>query len=156
MIISISGLKNSGKDLVGKIIQYLAIKNRQYSFEKFVEYTSKHNVWGEDGHYPYMSDWKIKKFADKLKDIVCILLDCSRKDLENEEFKDKELDEKWEVFNCLVLVDDDLSNRHEFLATSEVIGKMGIKDIVKSFSKKSPSFQNLDGEYQYYSIEYLG
>ena len=129
MIISISGLKNSGKDLVGNIIQYLAIKNRQYSFEKFVEYTSKHNVWGEDGHYPYMSDWKIKKFADKLKDIVCILLDCSREDLENEEFKDKELDEEWnQYFNAgmngilyLITKEDYLKNIDSSLVWEEVL-----------------------------------
>lgn len=43
---------------------------------------------------PY-SDWKIKKFADKLKDIVCMLIGCTRGQLENREFKEKELGEEW-------------------------------------------------------------
>lgn len=39
--------------------------------------------------------WKIKKFADKLKDIICLLIGCSRDQLENESFKSKELGEEW-------------------------------------------------------------
>ena len=42
------------------------------------------------------SPYKIKKFADKLKDIVCILLGCTRNQLENREFKEKELGEEWD------------------------------------------------------------
>lgn len=41
------------------------------------------------------SNWKIVKFADKLKDIVCILIGCNRRDLEDREFKEKELGEEW-------------------------------------------------------------
>ena len=40
-------------------------------------------------------NWKIVKFADKLKDIVCLLIGCERKKLENREFKEKELGEDW-------------------------------------------------------------
>ena len=42
-----------------------------------------------------MSRFIIKKYADKLKDIVCLLIGCSRVDLENRVFKDKELGEEW-------------------------------------------------------------
>jgi len=39
---------------------------------------------------------KIKKFADKLKDIACLLIGCTRADLEDREFKEKELGEEWD------------------------------------------------------------
>ncbi len=64
-LIGITGRSGSGKDEIGKIIQKLA------------------------PHYIN------KKFADKLKDIVCLLIGCTREDLENEEFKNKELGEEW-------------------------------------------------------------
>ena len=67
MIYGISGKKGSGKDLVGKIIQ----GNTQP---------------------PY----RVMKFADKIKDIVCLLTGCSRDDLENREFKERELGEEWD------------------------------------------------------------
>ena len=82
MIIAISGKINSGKDTVGKIIQYLTNKSNAYPFDLKSDYS-------------YKSEWQIKKFADKLKDIVCILLNCTREQLENREFKEKELGEEW-------------------------------------------------------------
>jgi hypothetical protein len=90
MIISISGLKNSGKDLVGRIIQWI---NSPADQEEGWEFNIKDDY--------NVGDWKIKKFADKLKDIVCILLDCSREDLENEEFKNKELGEEWWYYSVI-------------------------------------------------------
>ena len=41
------------------------------------------------------SNYQIKKFADKLKDIACLLIGCTREHLEDREFKEKELGEKW-------------------------------------------------------------
>ena len=82
MLISVSGKINSGKDTVGKIIQYLTNKSNVYPFDLKLDYS-------------YRSNWQIKKFADKLKDIVCILLNCTREQLENREFKEKELGEEW-------------------------------------------------------------
>lgn len=91
MIIGISGKKQSGKDTVGKIIQYLAIdgETNYKSFEDFLEYYS-------DGieQYPF----EIKKFADKVKDIVCLLINCTREQLEEEEFKNTELGEEWWIW----------------------------------------------------------
>lgn len=43
--------------------------------------------------------YEVKKFADKLKDIVCILLGCTRQQLEDREFKEKELGDEW---NCWI------------------------------------------------------
>ena len=46
-------------------------------------------------------NWKIVKFADKLKDIVCLLIGCTRQQLECREFKEKELGEEWGVWKVV-------------------------------------------------------
>lgn len=92
MIISISAKAGSGKDIIGKIIQYLTSENNRkktgydISFDEFVN-----KAWNEES----LSGWQIKKFADKLKDIVCIILGCTREQLEDREFKEKELGKEW-------------------------------------------------------------
>ena len=97
MLIGINGRINSGKDLIGKIIQSLDwyYNGHKESIRKKytdIEYTQ--NVIS--GMFQQYSSYKIKKFADKLKDIVCILLGCTRKQLEDRNFKDKWLGEEWE------------------------------------------------------------
>ena len=100
MIIGISGHIGSGKNLVGKIIQYLLLKKE-----------NKDSIWSKDAYFgdhptaaqwlDTYSDWKIKKFTDKLKDIVCIIIDCTREQLEDREFKEKELGEEWWYYKAL-------------------------------------------------------
>lgn len=87
MIIGVSGKIGSGKDEVGKIIQYLTHVNPNND-------STTYEQWNNMLNYN-MCSWKIKKFADKLKDIVCLLLGCTREQLEDREFKEKELGEKW-------------------------------------------------------------
>ena len=81
-ILAISGRKTSGKDVIGKIIQYLTGESTVYPFDLNIDYSHK-------------SNWEVKKFADKLKDIICLLIGCTREQLENESFKSKELKEEW-------------------------------------------------------------
>ena len=94
MIIGINGKIGTGKDTVGKIIQYLtdeyAVKDKLTYNEWLKEYYEI-----EEGNNKTASSWAVKKFADKLKDIVCLLLDCTREQLEDREFKEKELGEEW-------------------------------------------------------------
>lgn len=90
MIIAISGKIGSGKDTVGKIIQYLTHVDTNTDSTSFKEWTEMLHT--------NMGDFKIKKFADKLKDIVCLLIGCTRKQLEDREFKEKELGEEWRVW----------------------------------------------------------
>ena len=95
MIISISGKINSGKDTVAAIIQYLIWKNKVEKGEKTnLHYTFKDFTNSKFGGNT-LSNWEIKKFADKVKDIVCLLLNCTREQLEDREFKEKELGEEW-------------------------------------------------------------
>lgn len=81
MIIGISGKIGSGKDTVGMIIQGLTV-NPNADLE-----------WIEKFHIN--SDWQIQKFAGKLKDIVCLLIGCTREQLEDQTFKNTELGPEW-------------------------------------------------------------
>ena len=91
MIIGISGKKTVGKDTVGSIIQFLTRTGcehiQTYNDWKTVEKTTS-------AHTTFQN----KKFADKLKDIVCILIGCSREDLEDEEFKNTLLGEEYDRY----------------------------------------------------------
>ena len=91
MIFSISGKKGSGKDTVGKIMQIL-LNSPHLNNEGVLTFLRK-EVNTDNFYYP--NHWEIKKFADKLKDIVCLLIGCTREDLESENFKSKELGEEW-------------------------------------------------------------
>jgi len=99
-IIAVSGKIDSGKDTIGKIIRWLEYSTDiniismnlhpkaigVYTFKDFINNRVQPNK---------INTWEIKKFADPLKDIVCILLNCTREQLEDEEFKNKELGEEW-------------------------------------------------------------
>ena len=85
MLISVSGKINSGKDTVGKIIRILT-SSPHFTNEAVLDFLEKDL---------YESDWQIKKFANKLKDVVCILLGCTREQLEDKRFKEQELGEEW-------------------------------------------------------------
>jgi hypothetical protein len=94
MIVSVSGKIGSGKDTVGEIIRYLSTNpsgNQHHSktitFEAFREFSYSSQA--------KRCEWQIKKFADKLKDIVCIILGCTREQLEDRDYKEKELGEEW-------------------------------------------------------------
>ena len=86
MLIGISGKIGSGKDTVGKYIQYLLSNEYpRHTFEEFKTMLRWINA----------NDWQIKKYADKLKEIVCLLIGCTREQLEDIDFKNKELGEEW-------------------------------------------------------------
>ena len=88
MIISISGKAGSGKDTVGSIIQDLTRKRT-----KGVSGLTKQEVT-----FIGDTDWQIKKYSDKLKDMVCILIGCTREELEDQEFKVTPLGKEWQGY----------------------------------------------------------
>jgi hypothetical protein len=75
MIIGISGKKGHGKDTVGDILRTALYRTR-------TEY-----------------GWQICKFADTLKDMVCMLIGCTRAQLEDPVFKNTELGESWVTYS---------------------------------------------------------
>lgn len=102
-LIGVSGKLNSGKDTVAQMIQYLSSYEiapanpiYQSGFEETLKYSKEDTDWnktfwkkGEHG------GWKIKRFADELKDTVCRWIGCTREQLEDREFKEKPLGEEW-------------------------------------------------------------
>lgn len=92
MLIGISGKIGSGKDTVGKYIQYLLSNEYpRHTFEEFKTMPRWINA----------NDWQIKKYADKLKEIVCLLIGCTREQLEDIDFKNKELGEEWNLYQVI-------------------------------------------------------
>lgn len=92
MIIGISGKIGSGKDTVGKIIQYLIWNNGILTVKDIEILDSSGQV---KFNAKIQTGWEIKKLADILKDIVCLLIGCTREQLEDAGFKNKELGEEW-------------------------------------------------------------
>jgi hypothetical protein len=87
MIISLSGKKQSGKDLIADIIKsliYCKIDGTELTEKNFksIRYCNIHN-------------YKVKKFAGKLKEVAATMLGCNPKDFESEEFKNSILGEEW-------------------------------------------------------------
>lgn len=92
MIIGISGKKQSGKNTVALIWQYLYdYYNNNYTHpiteEDFKEYV-------KNNHH-LKSVWIQKSFAHKIKQIICILLGCTMEQLEDPVFKETPLGEEW-------------------------------------------------------------
>lgn len=92
MIIGISGKKGHGKDTLALIIQYLTspLVQSKTDFSEFREYFGKRRG--------FESSWQKKMFAEKLKQIVCLLIGCTMEQLEDQDFKEKELGEEWRVW----------------------------------------------------------
>jgi hypothetical protein len=92
MIITISGRIGSGKDITGQIIQHLIAWKKTPIKENYIDdvLLSLNNSVNNTNN-----GWEIKKFADKLKDIVCLLIGCTREQLEDREFRDIPLGEEW-------------------------------------------------------------
>lgn len=103
-LIGISGQIGSGKDIVGKIIQCLTIKNNfndsPEDFKEDLDFFTKDTItavtkW--DGNFDNLGDWQVKKFASKLKQICSILTGIPVKNFEDQEFKKTNLGEEWVI-----------------------------------------------------------
>ncbi len=93
-LIGVHGKINAGKDTVGEIIQKL---------------TTPINLPDENGFVSrqiQISPFRIKKYADKLKEIACLLMGCTRKQLEDRDFKEIELGEEWWYYTNTLFNDD--------------------------------------------------
>lgn len=99
MIIGINGKMGSGKDTVGSIIQYLTSEcgdsnsPRHRTYTEFLQKGGGSNLRNFDQHY--VSDWEIKKFAGKLKQIASLLTGIDVEKFEDQEFKKLEMPECW-------------------------------------------------------------
>lgn len=94
-LIGISGKKQSGKNTVALIWQYLydyysSNYTHPITVKNFKEYV-------KNNHH-LKSVWIQKSFAHKIKQITCILLGCTMEQLEDPIFKETPLGEEWWVW----------------------------------------------------------
>lgn len=85
-ILALSGKKQSGKNTVGKIANII-LNSPQLNNQGVLDFLKK-NIISND-------NWQIKMFAEKLKQMVCLLIGCTMEQLENETFKNSYLGESW-------------------------------------------------------------
>ena len=91
-IIGVSGKIGSGKSLLTQIIKYVDYKHNHFAGKTIL---SRADFISSRTSYEYLSRWEEVKFAGKLKDIVCLLIGCTREQLEDSVFKNKPLGDKW-------------------------------------------------------------
>jgi len=89
MIIGINGKIGSGKDTIGKIIQYLTANEEVKKITTLEEWLDSDDLNGRD------FNWKIKKFAGKLKQIASLLTGIPVEKFEDQEFKKTFLSKEW-------------------------------------------------------------
>jgi len=90
MIIGINGKIGSGKDTIGRIIQYLTLPGKRGEYIGFETY--------DDATLERNSPFKIKKFAGKLKTIASLLTGVPVEMFEDQEFKKQYMSEEWNSF----------------------------------------------------------
>lgn len=99
MIIGINGYAGSGKDTVGKIIQYLNSYNTgDITLDELITDHQVHEWWLEE-----QSGWEIKKWAGKLKHIASLLTGIPVEKFEDQEFKKTYLPEQWNYWTVSVI-----------------------------------------------------
>lgn len=126
MIIGISGKIGSGKDTIGKIVQYWTFCKTGYagargSITDCANYLTSKYYKADHITVANVSGWQVKKFAGKLKQTVSLLTGIPIEDLEKQEIKDTLLDDSWQVY--------------ELYNFGQAVGKTkGIQRVITSFS----------------------
>ena len=93
MIIGINGYAGTGKDTIGKLIQFATLDSipEKVTIDTILnDDYSIHQWWLEES-----SGWEIKKFAGKLKFIAEILTGIPVEKFEDQEFKKSQLGPEW-------------------------------------------------------------
>jgi hypothetical protein len=88
-IIGVFGYAGSGKDTVGKLIQYNMSRSR-IPIEELIEDYHMHEWWLDE-----QSGWEIKKWAGKLKYIASIITGIPVEKFEDQQFKKTNLGPEW-------------------------------------------------------------
>ena len=118
MIIGINGKIGSGKDTVGKIIQYL---NSPFDRDLKLKFNPT------DRTYEECSDWKIKKFAGKLKQIATLLTGVPIEKWEDQNFKKQEMPRVWGVTKQVMEADENNQDGYstDLMTYREFLQKLG-------------------------------
>lgn len=119
MIIGINGKINSGKDTVGRIIQYLTSEyDTRYVYADWVDRVENYSS------DPY-SPWEIKKFAGKLKTMASLLTGIPVEKFEDQEFKKTYLSEEWNSPYNIPFSGPDFVEHDGRMTVRELLQKLG-------------------------------
>lgn len=148
MLIGINGKTGSGRNTIARIIQYLEVDSIMKEYKnwtgKYSGIHGVHNFINDVKGCTAVSNVKVKKYSDKIKQIGCIILGCNMSDWEDDKFLDKELGEEWNqtIYNIGTkeggtiishlndeeLADMDLSHYTEYYNNGNV--SMSIEDVI--------------------------
>ena len=117
MIIGINGKIGSGKDTIGKIIQYLTANEEVKQVTTLEEWLESDDLNGRD------FNWKIKKYAGKLKQTASLLTGIPIEKFEDQEFKKTSLGPEWNRFLYATL--DDENPLLSIMSVREFLQKLG-------------------------------
>ncbi len=122
MIIGINGKIGVGKDTVGKIIQYLTANEEVKQVTTLEEWLDSDDLNGRD------FNWKIKKFAGKLKQIASLITGIPVEKFEDQEFKQSYLGSEWATvrtnpLNAIPVFENVQFN--EVMSVRELLQKLG-------------------------------
>ena len=96
-IIGVSGYAGSGKDTIGRMVQFLKCKDVEGKvFQEIIDNPLENEWWLEE-----QSCWQVKKFAGKLKQIASILTGIPEHLFENREYKETLLASEWDTYGIL-------------------------------------------------------
>jgi hypothetical protein len=103
-ILAINGRINSGKDTVGKIIQFFLNTKGNWDKEHWDSFTK---LPIEGVGFNWQDYWEIKKFATKVKEIATLITGIPIEKFEDQDFKNTFLDTHWnkEVFENKTSID---------------------------------------------------
>ena len=134
MIIGISGKIGSGKDTVGAIIQHLTCNKGTNPYVYTMQCLKR------TGFLPVAtdtrSDWEIKKFAGKLKQIVAMLTGCRVEDLEDQKFKQQPLGKEWGTFVGTTATGPDITKQSKvydnmtYRTLLQKVGTEAMRDVI--------------------------
>jgi hypothetical protein len=93
MIIGITGKISSGKDTAGQMIRWIQSSHLRKLWEDDLEHFITRGYL-----FNHETNWEIKKWADTLKDITCMILGCTREEIEDREWKEKPLGDEWDCW----------------------------------------------------------
>lgn len=94
LLIGIAGKKQHGKDSVATMIQVIDSLSNGITHPDQVILEPWEYVSLNKDALPN-TNFQIRKFADSLKDMICVLLKCTRRELEDPIFKETPLGEEW-------------------------------------------------------------
>lgn len=134
MILSISGRAGSGKDTVGKIVQFLMHTEGKWDsqyWDTLYDSQLRPKVQRVRSNWP--NYWAIKKFAGKLKTIASLLTGVPEEKFEDQEFKNSYMSDDWQYLKQMYECDENNQDGYSMMPMTyrEFLQKLGTDAIRK-------------------------